>query len=275
MRLIVVSQKDIAGMNVYSDLAKNFGFEKAGEFEGEPVFRKGDVELAATEKEQVEAGHLDGRFDPDYYVFASRHSSKSGTRTLTVHAPGNLGSEARYGGRPGELAYANPDAMRVALFELEKARDSFRIDYQVSFEATHHGPSALKKPVAFVEVGSTKAEWEDRRAVRCVALAAYGAARCRESRKGYVGIGGSHYAPRHTDAVKRYGISIGHIIPGYAIEKMEEEVFLQAFEKSGTKDAFFDWKGTKGGQRERVKTLSERHGITISRGRDLGPKENI
>ena len=77
MRLIVTSQKDIAGTNVYKMLAQNHGFVEVGEFEGQPVYERGGVRLIATGKGQVEAEHLDLHFSPDYYVFASRHRSVS------------------------------------------------------------------------------------------------------------------------------------------------------------------------------------------------------
>ncbi len=176
MRLIVTSQKDIAGSNVYEKLASDFNFEEAGEFEGRSIYKKGEVWLIATEKGQIEAEHLDEFFEPDYYVFASRHRSESGARTLTVHVTGNLTKKAEVGGRPEELAYANPDAMKVALIELEKGRKERGLDYKVSMEATHHGPTGLERPVLFVEVGSTEAEWRNEKAVEVVARAALKAA---------------------------------------------------------------------------------------------------
>ncbi|MFQ5887779.1 MAG: D-tyrosyl-tRNA(Tyr) deacylase, partial [Candidatus Hydrothermarchaeales archaeon] len=85
MRVIVTSQKDIAGANIYSELSRNFGFEEEAFFEGKPTYRKGSILLISTEKGQVFVDHLDKHFDVEYYVFASRHKSTSGEKTLTVH----------------------------------------------------------------------------------------------------------------------------------------------------------------------------------------------
>jgi hypothetical protein len=67
MRLIVTSQKDVAGSNIYKFLVNNGGFKKIGLFEGKPIYQKGSVQLISTKKGQVEAEHLDEHFSPDYY----------------------------------------------------------------------------------------------------------------------------------------------------------------------------------------------------------------
>jgi len=180
-----------------------------------------------------------------HYVFATRHRSESGIKTLTVHAPGNLTSEARIGGKPEELAIAHPCAMKVALLELRRQRDMLGLDYKVSLEATHHGPTSLKKPVLFVEVGSTEKEWNHTEAVEAVATAAVKAAENREDFPACLGAGGNHYAPRHTELVFNTSYAMGHIIPGYAIDALKFEVFRQAVKKSRAEFVYLDWKGMK------------------------------
>jgi D-aminoacyl-tRNA deacylase len=269
MRLIVTSQKDIAGSNIYELLASGFGFEEDREFEGKPIYKKGDVWLIATERGQVGAEHLDDFFAPDYYVFASRHRSESGERTLTVHVTGNLTEKAEVGGRPKELAYANSDAMKVALIELERGRKEGSLDYKVSMEATHHGPTGLKKPVLFVEVGSTEVEWRDEKAVGVVARAALMAAENKEEFTRAIGIGGNHYAPVHTKAVLLSDIAIGHIIPTYAINEIELKEFSKAVEKTGAEFGFLDWKGMRKEHKDRVRGFAEELGLPLKRGKDI------
>ncbi|MBU2560135.1 hypothetical protein KKA03_04490 [archaeon] len=269
MRLIVTSQKDIAGSNIYEMLACDFGFKEDGDFEGKPVYKKGDIWLIATGRGQVEAEHLDEFFNPDYYVFASRHRSESGERTLTVHVTGNLTEKAEVGGKPKELAYANPDAMKVALLELEKGREEKNLDYKVSMEATHHGPTGLKKPVLFVEVGSTEDEWRDENAVEVVARAALAAAENKEEFTRAIGIGGNHYAPVHTKAVLGTDISIGHIIPIYAVSEIGLKEFKKASEKTGAEFGFLDWKGMRKEHKDRVRGFAEELGLPLKRGKDI------
>lgn len=267
MRLIVTSQRDIAGKNIFNELAENSGFEVDGEFEGMPVFKKDNILLIATEKPQTLADHLDSFFEPEYYVFASRHRSKSGNKTLTVHVPGNLTGEARIGGRPKELAYCNASAMKVALKELQKAGGG--LEYRVSLEATHHGPTQLKKPVLFVEVGSTEDEWNDSKAVKAVANAALKAAQNGDKFETAVGMGGNHYAPHHTRMVLNSKIAIGHIIPSYAIEEIDDKMLAQAVERCSATFGFLDWKGMKKYQREKVLQLAENIDLKLKRGRDI------
>jgi D-aminoacyl-tRNA deacylase len=269
MRLIVTSQTDIAGSNIYKRLAEDFGFKKDGEFEGKPIYKKGEVWLIATEKRQTEAEHLDEFFDPEYYVFASRHRSESGERTLTVHVTGNLTEKAEVGGRPKELAYSNPSAMKVALIELEKGRKKHNLDYKVSMEATHHGPTELKKPVLFVEVGSTEVEWQDGDAVEVVARAALKAAENKTVFTCAIGIGGNHYAPVHTKAVLATDTAIGHIIPTYAISAVEMDVFSMAIERTGPEFGFLDWKGMRKEHKDRVRAFASKCGLELKRGKDI------
>jgi D-aminoacyl-tRNA deacylase len=269
MRLIVTSQEDIAGTNIYEDLAENFGFKREGDFEGKPIYKREDVWLISTERNQTRASHLDEFFSPEYYVFASRHRSESKEKTLTVHTTGNLTSEALVGGRPEELAYCNPSAMKVALLELQKAKEELKLDYKVSMEATHHGPTELNRPVLFVEVGSTEEEWRDKKAVRAVARAALKAAQNKRKFSNAIGIGGNHYAPIHTKVMLESKIAIGHIIPTYAIMDINERTFVQAIEKTRAKFGFLDWKGMRREHRERIMELAERMNFQLKRGRDI------
>ncbi|NOZ59588.1 MAG: hypothetical protein GXO66_08465 [Euryarchaeota archaeon] len=270
MRVIVTSQEDIAGRNIFRVLREELGFAEAGEFEGMPLLKRGEVFAIATERRQTEAEHLDEHFPKaEYYVFATRHKAREERRTLTVHVTGNLGREARVGGSPETLAYAQPSAMKVALLALERARRELNLGYEVSFEATHHGPTQLSKPVLFVEVGSTEKEWRDMQAVRAVARAALEAALCRESYEACVGVGGTHYAPRHSELALETQYAVGHIIPSYALPELSSEVFAQAVEKSGAGFVYLDWKGMKRKEREKALALAEELGVPVKRRRDL------
>jgi D-aminoacyl-tRNA deacylase len=263
MRLIVTSRRDNAGSNIYSALSQDHGFREAGEFEGKPIFKKGEIQLISIEKSQIEAEHLDRHFTPEYYVFGSRHRSVSGERTLTVHTPGNLTDEAKVGGRPRQLAYSAPDAVKAALIELEKARSEGELDYKVSMEVTHHGPTGLKRPTLFVEVGSTEEEWNDPLAVLAVAKAAIAAAENKLVFEKGIGIGGNHYAPRHTRFILESNYALGHLVPAYSLDSFDKLMFSEALQKSSATFCFLDWKGMNKEQRERVLKLAKEIGVEI------------
>ncbi|MBI4344509.1 MAG: hypothetical protein HY555_02875 [Euryarchaeota archaeon] len=277
MRLIVTSQQDRAGVNIYQTLARGFGFTASGEFEGKPVYKRAvgeEIWLIATAQLSTMASHLDEHFDPEYYVVASRHRSEGGGKILTVHAPGNLGERAQAGGRPKELAYANPEAMKVALRELKAAVGEKGLAYQVAMEATHHGPTELRRPVLFVEVGSGPEEWEDPRAVEAVGAAALKAAENREAFPRAIGIGGKHYAPIHTKFALESAVAIGHVIPEYALDALDPAILAHAVARSKAAFGLLDWKGMRREQREKVLSMASSLELELKRGRDL-LKENI
>jgi D-aminoacyl-tRNA deacylase len=147
--------------------------------------------------------------------------------------------------------------MKVALLKLESLRIEKNLDYKVSMEVTHHGPTSLKKPVLFVEVGSTKKEWEDPEAIEGVSKAALSAAENKTSYEKGVGLGGNHYAPRHTKFILGSESSLGHLIPSYALDSLDLEMFEEAFTKSKATFCFLDWKGMKKGEREKVIRLAK------------------
>ena len=125
------------------------------------IWRHGDFELAEIDDYHVFQDGIDRALEaaghpPERLIFASKHRSKDGRKTLTVHHTGNFG-EGKFGGRPQELATAAP---RIALSLLKSLKASVT-SYKVSYEATHHGPSDILVPSVYVEIGSTEVEWRD------------------------------------------------------------------------------------------------------------------
>lgn len=103
-------------------------------------------------------------------LFLSRHAAASGTLSLTVHPigiPGVLeGTEnaIKSGGIPGKCSPPSPHI--AALYRLILAETKEQgIDnmFQVTLEATHHGPY-VSIPACFVEIGSSEAEWDNKEA---------------------------------------------------------------------------------------------------------------
>ncbi|MBC7129044.1 MAG: transposase [Thermoplasmatales archaeon] len=154
----------------------------------------------------------------DTLVFASRHASLQNRKTLSVHAIGNFGI-AEYGGKDGKLVKCSPLLMLSALKILKEKNLG---DYEVCYEATHHGPY-LEKPSFFIEVGSTKEEWNDEKA--CKAIAETILEMNEEKAKVAIGIGGGHYAPRFSEIAIEKNVAFGHIAPKYV--KLDDEILLK------------------------------------------------
>lgn len=188
----------------------------------------------------------------DVIIFLSRHSGKSGGSRLTVHVPGNPGSEALYGGNLYELGFAAPHKVKAALQALDAAKTEYALDnWCVSLEGTHHGPTSLKAPVIFVEIGSSENEWVISNAGKAIARGAWTAAIGEAEGKNAVGFGGDHYCKRLTECILSNDLAIGHVFPRYYFAGLKEEVIVSAFQRTigGCNLAVIDWKGLKGGDR--------------------------
>ncbi len=189
-------------------------------------------------------------------IFLSRHSASSDISTLSVHTPGNFGDNP-LGGRPGELAPANPCLVGDILREYNKNIEGLGIDYMATLEVTHHGPTNLSKPALFVEIGPSEYNWRDKVGARCIAISVFNAlARYAAKRNCIkcVGFGGPHYGPNFTRYLLKTGdVGIGHIVSKYVLQEFSEEVVEKAIRyNSGVDQVLISWKGLKGPVRRRL-----------------------
>ena len=253
--LIAASRFDPAALNIADKLITRYGFKAVGRYAGGgEVYQQDDIQLIYLDVDSVKVVDFEEVSNVEAVVFASRHRSESGEPTLTVHVPGNLTSEANYGGRPRELAWAWPQRMKNALRKLMALRGTLKTDYRVSLEATHHGPTALRAPVWFVEIGSSERYWGDEEAGAVVAEAIWASLTEKPEGRGCVGFGGGHYSPKHTHLCLESDLAIGHIVPKYLLDSVDSATLTEAFKKTwgGCNTAVIDWKGLKGSQRERL-----------------------
>jgi D-aminoacyl-tRNA deacylase len=260
MILLVASTKDIASLNIAKQIKSHYSFKKMKEtFLENPVYssevNRKKVILITLKEEAVYAQNLTHLFkDLELVVFISRHSSASGTPTLSVHTPGNLG-EAELGGLPRKVSVAPATAMRDALKAMARFKEEMRLDYAVTYECTHHGPS-LDVPTMFAELGSAEKQWSDSTAAEAVAHGAMEAISKFNGSKGnaVLGIGGPHYNERFTKLALRDGVIFGHIIPKYSISCVDAEILSQCVEKTVEKVecAVLDWKGIRGENKPRL-----------------------
>ncbi len=255
MILIVSSSQDPASLTIRRRLLADYNFELTQEkFDKNPVYLqkiKGNLtKLVTIDREAISYQAITAHFEPQAIIYISRHSSKSGTPTLSVHTPGNLG-DAQKGGLAGKVSIASASRMKVALLELVRHRDALKIDYQVSYECTHHGPS-LDVPAMFVELGSSPKQWGDEKAAEAVAHATMAAASAQlESSTVALGIGGPHYSAKFTAMALEGDSSFGHMIPKYAIPHVDSAMIGQCIERTLEKvqAVFLDWKGIRGADR--------------------------
>lgn len=189
-------------------------------------------------------------------LVASRHVSRTARPCLTVHVPGEL-EESR-------LAMASPLTAKRVLQALNRLAREFGLEYEVSLEATHHGPTHFDVPITFVEIGGLEEQWRDRKAGEVLAIAMVEALQGATGRPA-VGLGGPHYAPRHTEVVLKTDVAIGHILPNYTNITPELVELAAKRTKGGVELLAADWKGLNSAQRAAVKEASLRLGVELVR----------
>jgi D-aminoacyl-tRNA deacylase len=172
--LILASRRDSAAQNMAKRLVQERNFQPVDH--SGSLLRSNDVFLKHVDSEGVYTETLDVNFRPDAVIFASRHRSESGEPTLTVHWTGNCTGRADLGGKPKSLSFADPPRLRAALLALDQGREARRLNYAVTLEATHHGPTELGVPTLFIEIGSSEKQWNDTEAASVAAEAVWQAA---------------------------------------------------------------------------------------------------
>ena len=253
MILIAASSKDVAGVNIAQQILRHYPFSKTrSEFQENPVYHAEidaqHVRFVTLKEETITAQTLPDHFtNLSLIVFVSRHSSASGTPTLSVHTPGNFAA-AELGGLPRTVSIAPATAMQTALKALKRYQQEMDLDYAVSYECTHHGPS-LNVPTMFVELGSSELQWSDANAAEAVAHAAMHAIRSFGVSNGtaVLGIGGTHYNQRFTQMSLGDEAAFSHMIPKYAVRHVTAELLAHCVERTLEKvgGVILDWKGIR------------------------------
>jgi len=256
---ILTSSRDPAGVNIRNYLLKEYFTEKKGIFDDTPVFTFNEFVLVETKSSLLEVDpKLDDHFDVDFWLFGSKHASSENVPALTVHSPGNW-NDAKYGGKPNELAFSDACAIKNCLLNLHNSPN--RAKYEVCLEVTHHGPTSLKKPVIFVEIGSSKEYWEDGVAAAVVSEAILKANE-RQDWDVCVGFGGTHYAPGFTKLLLNTNYATGHIGPKYVT--FSHENIKMAIEKTKmAKSVVLDWKGLNYEQKSLIRQFLSEQSLPV------------
>ena len=145
-------------------------------------------------------------------------------------------------------------------------------DYGVSFEVTHHGPY-LETPTYFIEIGSEETHWGDMNAAAILADVLLDPGQTEGVNA--IGVGGGHYAPRFTDIALTHRINIGHMVPNYQMDGMDDETIVSYFQKasraSDAKCVYFHRKSMKKPAEQRIEGLIGSAGLEIVSSKDLDP----
>ncbi|MCS7095022.1 MAG: D-aminoacyl-tRNA deacylase [Thaumarchaeota archaeon] len=204
----------------------------------------------------------------DLLVVASTHRSEHGVKALTVHSTGNWTSEATHGGIPRRVSATHAGAMRVAFDALlEEAQSNRELHgWWVGLEVTHHGPYS-PVPLIYVEFGGPEDARRDPAAAEAVAESCLRVLKsCERSNKGSIGVGGGHYAPTFTRAMRGRLYDVTHVLPKYCMpEGLELLKEAAASVHDGCRYLIIDWKGTPSHHRSVVARIAEELRVELVR----------
>jgi len=278
MKVLLCSEADNASVNIRDRLLELVDWTETGEFDDRPVLNHDDMAIVTIQPLHIHAEEIDRRIrdklgiEPEAIIFLSRHRAASGIPTLTVHPIGNHRS-ADFGGRERTLVPASPHLMTALLRRLmEEARD---LPFEVSFEVTHHGPY-LNIPSIFIEIGSDESMWDDQEAAMAIARTILNV-QVEDRYPIVIGLGGGHYAPRFTEAAMARKVSVGHMIPSYAMKGAEtheiQEMIERATEASGATMVYIHKKSMKRSEATSMREMLMEAGLEVVDSKDLEPLE--
>ena len=273
MRILVTSEEDIASLTIKEILLNDYGFSNTGDsFEGNPIFSNDkNAQLITTNRDEIHCDHLESHFSPEAFIFCSRHRAESGKPALLVHSTGNLGAAADFGGAPYQLSVSAPSLVSAALKRLYEERTKNGIDeFDVSLEVTHHGPTSMKTPLVFVELGSSEEFWTHQGGAKAVAAAVMDCVDEPLSGDAVIGFGGTHYASKFNKIVLEKGYKIGHMAPKHAINGLTDDVLNQMINRSTNPivSAIIDWKGMNAENKAHVLPMLENANIDVIRAKN-------
>jgi D-aminoacyl-tRNA deacylase len=198
---------------------------------------------------------------PEMIVFACRHVSKSGLPWLGGHFTGIYENGRR------ELSVAAPSGLCSFLHNITRIAPQ---GFQISAEATHHGPADIKTPSFFAEIGSSEDQWRDVKAGDAIARAilAMGA---REFPV-FLGFGGGHYVQRQTELMFEAGIAFGHLFSSYKADLVDVDLVEDARRKSNATYAYIDRKSFRSIELKKIEGILEKLDLPLLKGKEIRAK---
>lgn len=262
---ILCSVVDRASQNIKEHLLLNEQWKKVDELPDnwenlESVYENPNYRIIDIKEHHIYQDRIDEKmksfgFETDLIIVASKHKSNDGRSVLTAHFTGNP-KDADFGGRPRELSIPAPQIMRSILNNMEQMAKNTH--YSINMESTHHGPTDMRTPMVYAEIGSAEEQWADPVAGDIAAKAILKAR--SEEVPVAIGLGGGHYASRQTELILETEVTFGHNFPDYQLPYVDKSMLLQAYEKSKANFVYFDRKSMSSRERERLYEIVEELG---------------
>lgn len=224
---LVYSLKDLAGVGI-AEALKSMNYVERIRLKGfaeSYLISDLNAVLVGVDCEIIECEFLDELLDVEYYVMISKHYSNVGVKSFTTHHVGIPIHDLNSAKFISSFPPSNPPLAKHFLKGLLKFSQEFGLgDFVVSYEVTHHGPYTLRKPLTFIELGSSPHEWGFKQAQDVIAHAIIDSLKVNVECIPTVGFGGNHYASIFTSRALNSDECYGHIIPNYVLKYFREDV---------------------------------------------------
>jgi len=223
-----------------------------------------NIDLLVFDDELITLTKLDNLgIEDSFLIFLSRHSSNSKIPTLTSHFTGNFSSNNSLGGKPFELGLAYPTFQKEYMKNLTSMSIDFQ-NYDLTIEATHHGPTSSSNPLIFIEIGSSEAEWKNKLTAsaicKCVLKTIFDKNNYLSNKKSKIaiGIGGNHYPKKFNELILSSDVAFASIASKYNLKFVDQGMIKQMKTRSieHVTDIYFE-KKSLGAEKNRLISIAE------------------
>jgi len=255
---VICSRADPASLNIAERLLELESWEDHGAYRSSGrkcllIHDQRQTLLKGLDQHLAELG-----LRPEMVVFASRHESQARLPWLGGHFTGEIAPTS------WALSAAAPWGLRSFLLNLIKhAPQGFR----VSAEATHHGPTDMRIPSFFAEIGSSEPQWRDTHVGEAVARAILDLK--RKELPVFLGFGGGHYVQRQTSLMLDSDIAFGHLFSSYQTSALGPELLAEAAALSLAGYAYVDKKSFRSREKQQISELIRDLGVPLLESREI------
>lgn len=208
--------------------------------------------------------------DKSILIFLSKHASKKKIPSLTSHFTGNFSSSNLFGGSPNEIGIAYPTFQKHYMKRLHQNLHELD-EYEITIEASHHGPTTSQNPILFIEIGSTELEWNNKflASIVCKSILStiieFGINNSLSGSKIAIGLGGNHYPQKFNDMIIKDDIAFASIASKYNLENIDAKMLQMMKSRSvePVTELFMD-KKTIGPEKQRLTCIAESLDLKIN-----------
>lgn len=224
-----------------------------------------NITLIITSNNLIDLDNLDSIIPKgSMIIFLSKHTSKSKIPTLTSHSTGNFSENTMFGGKPMEIGNTFPSFQKIYMKKLYREKEKVS-EYNLTIEATHHGPTSSVNPMIFIEIGSSEIQWNDKNTASIVCKCVIDTIKSIKKDTNDnttdigIGLGGNHYPQEFNKLILFSNVAFGPIISKYNIEFIDKKMIEKIKEKSIEKiiKIYIDQKGLGKGKEKVLNLLKD------------------